>query len=291
MKIFHSTAMHQMRYGLGAIVALIILTPSLAWGEVELNFGVYTSDKPSVMVLKFRPVLNALTKSLEEKLGQPVKIRLQVSSGYAKGVEDLANGRVDFSRFGPASYIRAKKLNPGVQILAIESKSGQKIFNGVICVRTDSTIQSISDLKGKRFAFGNRQSTIGRYLSQNYLYERGIRAKDLGAFDYLGRHDKVGAAVASGKYDAGALKESTFNKLVKKGAPLRSIASFPNVTKPWIARKGLPENIFVALRESLLSLDDPAALKALKKNGFLAGNDGDYTVIRKAINKNSLFFK
>lgn len=291
MKIFHSTAMHQMRYGLGAIVALIILTPSLAWGEVELNFGVYTSDKPSVMVLKFRPVLNALTKSLEEKLGQPVKIRLQVSSGYAKGVEDLANGRVDFSRFGPASYIRAKKLNPGVQILAIESKSGQKIFNGVICVRTDSAIQSISDLKGKRFAFGNRQSTIGRYLSQNYLYERGIRAKDLGAFDYLGRHDKVGAAVASGKYDAGALKESTFKKLVKKGAPLRSIASFPNVTKPWIARKGLPENIFVALRESLLSLDDPAALKALKKNGFLAGNDGDYTVIRKAINKNSLFFK
>lgn len=291
MKIFHSTAMHQMRYGLGAIVALIILTPSLAWGDVELNFGVYTSDKPSVMVLKFRPVLNALTKSLEEKLGQPVKIRLQVSSGYAKGVEDLANGRVDFSRFGPASYIRAKKLNPGVQILAIESKSGQKIFNGVICVRTDSAIQSISDLKGKRFAFGNRQSTIGRYLSQNYLYERGIRAKDLGAFDYLGRHDKVGAAVASGKYDAGALKESTFKKLVKKGAPLRSIASFPNVTKPWIARKGLPENIFVALRESLLSLDDPAALKALKKNGFLAGNDGDYTVIRKAINKNSLFFK
>lgn len=291
MKIFHSTAMHQMRYGLGAIVALIILTPSLVWGDVELNFGVYTSDKPSVMVLKFRPVLNALTKSLEEKLGQPVKIRLQVSSGYAKGVEDLANGRVDFSRFGPASYIRAKKLNPGVQILAIESKSGQKIFNGVICVRTDSAIQSISDLKGKRFAFGNRQSTIGRYLSQNYLYERGIRAKDLGAFDYLGRHDKVGAAVASGKYDAGALKESTFKKLVKKGAPLRSIASFPNVTKPWIARKGLPENIFVALRESLLSLDDPAALKALKKNGFLAGNDGDYTVIRKAINKNSLFFK
>lgn len=291
MKIFHSTAMHQMRYGLGAIVALIILMPSLAWGDVELNFGVYTSDKPSVMVLKFRPVLNALTKSLEEKLGQPVKIRLQVSSGYAKGVEDLANGRVDFSRFGPASYIRAKKLNPGVQILAIESKSGQKIFNGVICVRTDSAIQSISDLKGKRFAFGNRQSTIGRYLSQNYLYERGIRAKDLGAFDYLGRHDKVGAAVASGKYDAGALKESTFKKLVKKGAPLRSIASFPNVTKPWIARKGLPENIFVALRESLLSLDDPAALKALKKNGFLPGNDGDYIVIRKAINKNSLFFK
>ncbi len=291
MKIFHSTAMHQMRYGLGAIVALIILMPSLAWGDVELNFGVYTSDKPSVMVLKFRPVLNALTKSLEEKLGQPVKIRLQVSSGYAKGVEDLANGRLDFARFGPASYIRAMKLNPGVQILAIESKSGQKIFNGVICVRTDSTIQSISDLKGKRFAFGNRQSTIGRYLSQNYLYERGIGANDLGAFDYLGRHDKVGAAVASGKYDAGALKESTFKKLVKKGAPLRSIASFPNVTKPWIARKGLPENIVVALRESLLSLDDPAALKALKKNGFLPGTDSDYTVIRKAIKKNSLFFK
>lgn len=291
MKMIRSTAKLQVRYGLGAIVALIILTPSLVWGDIELNFGVYTSDKPSAMVLKFRPVLNALTESLQKKLGQPVKIRLQVANGYTKGVEDLANGRVDFARFGPASYIHAKKLNSGITILAVESKKGRKVFNGIICVRETSAIANIADLKGKRFAFGNKQSTIGRYLSQNYLYERGIRAKDLGAFDYLGRHDKVGAAVASGKYDAGALKESTFNKLVKKGAPLRSIASFPNVTKPWIARKGLPQHIFVALRDSLLSLNDPAALKALKKGGFLPGNDSDYTVIRKAMRKNSLFFK
>lgn len=290
MKIIYSRAKLKVHYGVGAIVALIMVTPALAYGDVELNFGVYTSDKPSVMVLKFRPVLNSLIESLQKKLGQPVTIRLQVSSSYTKGVEDLVNGRVDFARFGPASYIHAKKLNSDIAILAIESKKGRKVFNGVICVREDSTITKIMDLKGKRFAFGNKRSTIGRYLSQNYLYERGIRAKDLGEIAYLGRHDKVGAAVSSGKYDAGALKQSTFDKMVKKGAPLRAIAIFPNVTKPWIARKGLPDAIFTALRDSLLSLDDPAALKALKKDGFLPGNDGDYAVIRKAINKNSLFF-
>jgi len=31
------------------------------------------------------------------------------------------------------------------------------------------------------------------------------------------RHDEVGAVVAVGTYDAGALKEGTFNKLVEKG--------------------------------------------------------------------------
>lgn len=273
-----------------AIVTSVLLMPALVWGDVELNFGVYTSDKPSVMVQKFRPVLNALTESLQKKLGQPVKIRLQVASGYSKGVEDLVNGRVDFARFGPASYIHAKKLNPGITILAIESKKGRKVFNGVICVRDDSAIRSIADLKGKRFAFGNKRSTIGRYLSQNYLYARGVHAKDLEAFEYLGRHDKVGAAVASGKYDAGALKESTFRKLIKKGAPLRSIATFTNVTKPWIARSGLPNEIFIALRDALISLDNPAALKALRKDGFLPGNDSDYVSIRRAINKNPLFF-
>jgi len=62
-----------------------------------------------------------------------------------------------------------------------------------------------------------------------------VFAKDLASYDYLGRHDKVGAAVAAGKYEAGALKESTFKKQIKKGKPLRELARFPNVTKLWIA--------------------------------------------------------
>ncbi len=161
----------------------------------------------------------------------------------------------------------------------------------MICVAKNSSIQAVEELKGKRFAFGNKRSTIGRYLSQLYLRKHGIIANDLAEYQYLNRHDKVGAAVAAGQFDAGALKEGTFNKLLTKGAPLRSISVFPNVTKPWVARSGMPVRIFKAVKKSLLSLKDPKALKALKKDGFISGSDGDYRVTREAIEDNARFFQ
>ena len=258
--------------------------------EVALNFGVYTSDKPSTMVRKFRPVLDRLEHDLSRRLGEPVTIHTQVARSYDQGVEDLTLGRVHFSRLGPASYVSAKRFEAGISVLVVEQQAGQKVFNGIICVAADSPIQSVSDLKGKRFAFGDVNSTIGRYLSQLYLVQHGVRASDLAAYDYLGRHDVVGSAVAAGTYDAGALKEDTFHRVVKDGARLRALAVFPNVTKPWVARAGLPERLAGALRAALLELNDPTTLASLGADGFAEGNDEDFLTIRLAIEHNSEFF-
>ena len=69
----------------------------------------------------------------------------------------------------------------------MESKKGQKTFNGVICIHKTSSIKKVSELAGKRFAFGNELSTIGRYLSQLYLLNNGVKASDLGYYEYLGK--------------------------------------------------------------------------------------------------------
>lgn len=257
--------------------------------DIQLTFGLYTSDKATSMVKQFRPVLNALEDKMTSKLGEPVQIKMQISKNYQQGLANLVEGRVDFSRFGPSSYVLAKHLNPEIKILAMESKNGGKTFNGVICVHQDSSIQSAKELTGKSFAFGDEHSTIGRYLSQSYLAEHAITAQALNSYEYLGRHDKVGAAVASEQYDAGALKESTYKKLISKGAPLRVIASFENVTKPWIASSSLKPEIVENLKESLLELADPKALKAIKKDGFLPGSDSDYEKIRIAMADNRFF--
>ena len=273
------------------IMVLAILLPMKADADIQLKFGVYTSDKPSEMVKSFRPTLNAIESGLANRLGEPVKISMQVANSYENGVDDLVSGAVDFARFGPASYITARESNPDIRILAIESNKGRKEFNGVICVADNSPLQGMEDLKGKRFAFGNERSTIGRYLSQLYMQEHGIRAGDLAAYEYLERHDTVGAAVAAGQFDAGVLKESTYKKMVDKGSSLRAIATFKNVTKPWIARSGMPDRVFENLQAVLLEMDDPDALKALKKDGFLAGADADYAVIRTAMQQNPRFFE
>lgn len=263
--------------------------PALA--DVNLTFGLYSSDKPSNMVRMFRPTLNALEKELQAALGEPVTIKMKISKTYDEGVNQLVSGDVDFSRFGPASYINAKKKSPGLSVLAMESKKGKKVFYGIIAVHNDGAIKTVGDLRGKTFAFGSKSSTIGRYLSQLHLSEHKIKAGDLSKYEYLGRHDKVGEAVAAGLFDAGALKESTFNKLVKADKPIRELARFPNVTKPWIARSGIPARIRQALVDSLLALKDPAVMGNLKITGFLTGNDSDYDTIRRSMERNDDFFQ
>jgi len=279
-----------MKFFVTAALILAGLATTPVQAEVKLKFGVYTSDKPTTMVRMFRPVLNALEARLTEELGEPTRISLQVAASYDQGIDDLVTGRVDFARMGPASYVTSKNRNPDLQLLAMESKKGSKIFYGIICVQEQGPIQEIGQLKGRTFAFGDERSTIGRYLSQLVLTQNRVRADDLLSYEYLGRHDRVGAAVGAGQFDAGALKESTFKKLKAKGVKIRELTRFPNVTKPWIASGNMSKEIITSLREALLELKDPAALKAIKKDGFLPSKDSDYALIRESMRKNSDFF-
>lgn len=270
-------------------IGAIGLSATPASSEIKLIFGTYTADKPTDTVRKLKPVLKFLEKALTNKLGEQVRISTQVSKDYDKGITQLVNGKVDFARFGPASYVLAKNKSRNLSILAMEAVKGKKTFHGIICVQEDSTIQNIGGLFGKSFAFGNELSTIGRYLAQSQLLDAGIKGDQLKRYDYLGRHDRVGTAVGNREFDAGALKLSTFNKLKKKNVAIREIYRFKNVTKPWIARAGLDKKISAALAVALLNLDDTAALKAIKKSGFLVGDDADFNVIRKAMKKSEQF--
>lgn len=275
--------MHRNQSASRVLAGLLILLPSFAVAEIQLRFGIYTSDKATEMVRQFRPVMNALERSLAERLSEPVTISMQVAASYEAGLEDIVEGRVDFSRFGPASYVLATRANPGIHLLAAENNKGRKRFKGLIIVHADSPIQTLQDLRGKRFAFGDPRSTIGRYLSQQQLLEAGISAPDFASYAYLGRHDAVAKAVAAGDYDAGAVKARTLKKALSSGTPLRILSEFDNITKPWIARANLDQRVVSALRESLLQMQDATALKALGKDGFFPAGDAEYQFIRAAM--------
>ncbi|MDC0660484.1 PhnD/SsuA/transferrin family substrate-binding protein [Leisingera sp. SS27] len=275
----------------GAILAawLAALLPGVSMAGTELVFGTYAADKPTATVKKYQPFLSFLAKRMSEELREPVTIRLKIAKEYEEGIRQLASGEVDFSRFGPASYVHVMKENPGVRIIAMESQNGQKRFKGVIVVHRDSTVQSVEDLAGLSFAFGDELSTIGRYLAQEYLLEAGIGSGDLLEFAYLGRHDLVGEAVGAGRYTAGALKESTYKKLVAKGVPIRVLASFDNVTKPWLASPEMPADVLEAMRKVMLSSENEEIVRRISKNGFLLGDDQDYDIIRRAMERSLAF--
>ena len=272
------------------LLSTLLLAVRIAAADVTLSFGVYTADKPTDTVKKFRPILQVLEQDLTERLREPVRIWIQVAFSHEKGIYDISEGRVDFARLGPASYVELKRLDPHSEILAVESRNGEKRFNEVICVARDGPIGDLADLKGKTFAFANDRSSIGRYLSQLYLRENGIHLGDLAGSEHLDGQDDVGNAVATGRFDAGTLDERTYKRLVKQGVPLRAIATFQNVTRPWLARSGLEPRMLNALRSALLEYKNFRALQMPGKDGFLPATDHDFQIVYRAVIKNTEFY-
>lgn len=253
---------------------------------VDIKFGIYTSDKASVMYKKFKPIINYLENDAKNQ-NINLNISIKIYPTYESALEGIVKGDYDFARFGPASYILAKQRNSKIRLLVKEEQKGKNFFNGVFIVKKTSTIKSLIDLKNKSFAFGDYQSTVGRYLAQNEMLKVGLKAEDLSRFEYLGRHDKVALSVVNGNFDAGVVKESTYEKYKDRG--LVSVFEFPNVTKPWLVRAELDEKVYNILKNSLLKLKDKKVLKFIKKTGFLEVDDKDYTIIKKSMDNSSKF--
>ncbi|MCY2961462.1 MAG: phosphate/phosphite/phosphonate ABC transporter substrate-binding protein [Planctomycetota bacterium] len=279
---------------LGALALGCLGAPTFAQAKdksaetLSLTFGVYQTDKATVMYKMFTPVLEAIQDDMSHQLGRPVDIQLTIFKSYDDGIRALVDGQVDLVHFGPASYVTAKEKNPNIQLVAMEHEKGEKRFKGVIVVQKDSPIQTIEDLRGKRFAFGDKNSTIGRYLVQAQLVDHGIHAKDLASFKYMERHDQVAGAVELGDFEAGSVKASTFKKYADKGT-LRKLAEFDNVTKPIVARAGFDPAFFTAVQTSFYGLKDEAALKELKISGFMPTSDAEYDFVREGMKKAAVF--
>jgi phosphonate transport system substrate-binding protein len=273
-------------------VLILFLTSASVYAAQEtplrLHFGVYPSDRATVMYRKFSPILEAITAPIENQLKRDVDIHLTIFEDYESGIKALAEGTVDFVRFGPSSYILAEQLNPNIQLLAMELRNGKKTFNGVLVATIASGVNAIQDVKGKRVAFGDIHSTIGRYLSQSLLVDNGVTANTLHSFDYLGRHDLVAKALITGTHDVGAMKSSTYKKLCDPD-DIAIIATFENVTKPWIARAEMSKEIMDAITAALLLLTEPKEIGELGCSGFTLAKPKDYDSVRLSMQNASLF--
>lgn len=247
-----------------------------------LYLGVYTSDKASSMYKKFYPIIDYLNRDLSRRLNKTISVKLKIYKTYEQAQNAIVKGDIDVARFGPASYVLVKKRNPGIRLLVMENKKGANHFYGVVITKSNNQIRKLSDLQGKSFAFGNKRSTIGRYLAQYELLKAGINHSKLSSYKFLGRHDKVLKSVVAGKYIAGSVKESTYKKLDKKGQ-LKVIHKFSVATKPWLVKSTMKDDIYNSLRDSLLQLNIKAILKSHKVKGFLSTSDKDYDFIRQGM--------
>ena len=253
-----------------------------------LVFATYPSERPSEEQVKLEPIRQAIEDGLNDS-GRKYSIIMRIFTTYDEAIEAMASGGADFARLGPVSYIRAKRRNSGLSLLAKESQGESGFLKGFIFVHQDSPIRNLEDLRGHRVAFGEPGSTTGAYLPQAALLQAGLRAKDLAAHQFLGRHDKVVFAVGAGAFDAGATNEVTFRKY-GPGKNLREIHVLQSPAHAWVARKGLSSREVALLQSVLLNLKSEDLVR-ISRDRFLPAKDADYDDLRKAMKQTERFFE
>jgi phosphonate transport system substrate-binding protein len=251
----------------------------------KLTFGLYASDNPTALVQKFQ----GLVEYLSDATGYTVE--LKVAPSYAVGLQWIAKGEVDLFRSGINNYLELNRLHGEGKfpVVAREVQSGGRSFRGAIVVRNESPCKTLADLKGKRFAFGDRTSTMGSVIPKGMLKEAGVSLKDLKASQHFPSHDDVAVAVRVGEFDAGAVKEGTAKKFLSQG--LRVLAWSPDMpTKPVFARRDLPEAAFEAVKKALIAMkqEDPDHARVIADLGedlvgFMEGSYQEYAQVRSMV--------
>lgn len=129
--------------------------------------------------------------------------------------------KVDFLLANPAIYIDMHdKYGAEAVATMINSMNGKGAhqFGGVIFVRKDSPVQTLADIKGKKFGFVKRTSFGGLHAALYTLKTNGINPeKDCSLYEELGTHEKVVLAVADGVVDVGTVRTDTLERMAEDG--------------------------------------------------------------------------
>lgn len=267
-----------------SLVLFCIAVPVQAEHHNYLSFGVHPYLPEKEIIKKFLP----MNEYLSETLGIPIKI--QVARDYESHIERVGSDTLDIAYMGPASYVEMTRRYGKYPLLARLSVKNSPDFHGVIVVRDDSPYRTLTQLKRKRFAFGNVKSTMSYLVPRRMLQDAGVSLDALEAYSFLGNHRNVALSVLLGEYDAGAVKEAIFEEFDSKG--LRMLAKSPAISEHvFVASKKLNKTLVIKLRQAMYDLPKNRKGKVILQNikktatDLIPASDDNYDSLRQLLMK------
>ena len=229
-----------------------------------------------------------LAEYLSNKTG--LKVRLRVLIHYGNIIENFVSAGMDGAFLGSFSYVLAHN-KAGVEILARpKAPDGTSTCNGLIFVRTDGGIRSITEMKGKRFVFVDKASTAGYLFPLVYFKQQGV--EDYRAYFketyFAGTHEDAVRDVLEAKSDIGAAKNTVFARMAKADATILQKLKILTVSHD-LPENGLalsanvPASVKLSLQNALLNMhQDPVGTRVLMTFGaqrFVRTTNEDYEPI------------
>ncbi|MBM5792739.1 MAG: putative selenate ABC transporter substrate-binding protein [Cyanobacteria bacterium M_surface_7_m2_037] len=214
-----------------APAALPSLSPALAplpavqaqqSSKPVLRISAIPDQQPEKLNRLYGLVANELSKQLG------VQVQYVPVTNYAAAVSAFRTGNLDLVWFGGLTGVQARLQKPGAKVLA--QRDIDASFHTIFIANTKSglkpvtTVQGLSQLKGKRFTFGSESSTSGRLMPQYFLGQAGVKPNQFagGSPGFSGSHDATIALVQSGAYEAGAVNEQVWRSNLHNGKASRS---------------------------------------------------------------------
>ena len=193
-----------------------------------------------------------------------------VATSYAGVIEAMGANRADIGWLNTFSYVIAHQKY-GVEVRLVTVRFGLPYYRAEIITPAASGINTLADLRGKRFAFVDPASTSGYLFPVAGLKKAGYDPqKFFGQTIFAGSHNNVVLAVYQGRVDAGAVFEDargsvqkTLPDVMQKIKVVWKSDPIPNDTVSF--RKGLPDDVKAKVANALLRFSQtPAGLDALK---------------------------
>ena len=237
-----------------AATMLSLAAVAAAAQTAVLRVSAIPDEAPTELQRKFKP----LGDYLQQETGVPVLFT--PVTDYAAVVEGLASHKIDLAWLGGFTYVQARLRSQG-GVLPLVQRAEDEKFTSRFIVPADSPAKTLSDLKGKTFAFGAASSTSGHLMPRYFLQQAGlVPEKDFKTVAFSGAHDATVAFVASGRAEAGVLNASVWDKLVEARNPNAAKVKVLAVTPPyydynWTVRPGLAPVLARKLTDAFLKLD------------------------------------
>ncbi len=210
----------------------------------------------------------------EELLGVPT--RLFTAADYNGVIQGLLGGTLDMAWLGASSYAAIYLENPDAvePVLVKVNMDGSYGYHSIGFARADSGIESLADMEGKTFGFGDPNSTSGYLIPLVEIPEEGYSMQPGEYFAdvvFTGGHEQTIVAVANGDIDAGvtwadglgdwldgynsgALRRASDAGIVDMNDIVEIWKSKPIPEGPIVLRKDLPSHTKALVTELTASL-------------------------------------
>ena len=229
---------------------------------------------------------------LEGELERPIELIVADTYGHARNM--LLEDEADFGVLPPMLYIQAHQALPDLRLLMVSEHDEADHYDGVLVVRSDAQIETVSDLAGKRICYVNQDSTTGYHLPRVYLSNQGLDPDTIfEAERFSGSHQKAIQELTAGLCQVAATTSDFHHESTSLGGSKKDLTMLVKTGRPpndaICASPGAPDGLVSDFTEALLRLDPAQDLgrstvgKIERISGFSPTDDSSYDDLRDSL--------